>query len=122
MIAIDENKTVDELKAKMRYSRKNYSCSIDEITLYLAKKDGKWPESPDPDAIRFLRGELPESIKAVMTESNKMDPQRRTGEFEFPPGRYERIGVIVDYPEYIKCRYRDSLVWSDDRDTIITVR
>ncbi|KAG2766217.1 hypothetical protein PC129_g21189 [Phytophthora cactorum] len=101
VIAIDENETVDELKAKMRDSRKIYSCSIDEITLYLAKKASKWPESPDPDVIRFLRGELPESIKAFMTESNKMDPQRRMGEFEFLPGRYERIGVIVDYSEYI---------------------
>ncbi|KAG7380255.1 hypothetical protein PHYPSEUDO_007607 [Phytophthora pseudosyringae] len=115
LIPIDENKTVDELKAKMRDCRKNFSCSIDEMTLYVAKMDGRWLKFGDPTVQRLAYGELPGAIKAIMNESNKMDPHRRVREFNFPDQKqFERLCVVVDYPEYIKCRYRARLVLLDE--------
>ncbi|KAF1776485.1 Vacuolar protein sorting-associated protein 13, N-terminal domain [Phytophthora cactorum] len=100
LIGVDEDATVGELKTKLRDRRKDVSRPFGEITLYVGKKkDGKWMKSSE--VARVTLGKLSKSIKAVMSESNKMDSKCRARDYGSPRC------VIVNHSECIKCRFRE---------------
>ncbi|GMF11067.1 unnamed protein product [Phytophthora lilii] len=111
-IDIDDDSTVDDLKARLR-GGKISACYTNEMTLYLAKADGQWLRTDDPNAVELLKGRLPSAVKAIMNKNNMMDPQRKLRDYSIPSGRvngkyrYVELHLILDYPEYIKSRYRE---------------
>ncbi|KAG3253143.1 hypothetical protein PI124_g2296 [Phytophthora idaei] len=57
----------------MRDTREPYKYGVDEVTLYLAKRDGEWLRRDAYDVDLLVRGEFPDSMKALLNENNKMD-------------------------------------------------
>jgi hypothetical protein len=109
---IDGDKTVGELKAKLRDSRKHYMCMIDDMNLYLAKRDGKWLQWSHREVQRLLKGEVPGSVTALMPEDNKLAPECSLRDFGFTDlehRKLEEIAVLLEYPECITRRYRREL-------------
>ncbi|GMF32838.1 unnamed protein product [Phytophthora lilii] len=102
--------SIRDLTMELRDPIRPFKCPIDKITLYLAKQNGRWLRIDKRDVSLLMRGELPDSMRAVMNESNKLDPQCRVSCFPFRDARDPRwkdeIHVIMDPPEYIKRRYR----------------
>ncbi|KAG3119628.1 hypothetical protein PI125_g1835 [Phytophthora idaei] len=69
----NETTTIRDLIKKMRDTREPYKYGVDEVTLYLAKRDGEWLRRDAYDVDLLVRGEFPDSMKALLNENNKMD-------------------------------------------------
>ncbi|KAG3207460.1 hypothetical protein PC128_g29 [Phytophthora cactorum] len=53
----------------MRDTREPYEYGVDEVTLYLAKRDGEWLQRDAYDVDLLVRGEFPDSMKALLNEN-----------------------------------------------------
>jgi hypothetical protein len=108
-VAIEDNKTVGHLKARLREWEKGYSCHLDEMTLYLAKKNGRFLNWYGADVQRVLEGEIPDRVKPLLTEEKKLDPERLLSDFDFPEKESrprDKLGVLIVYPEAVTRRFR----------------
>jgi len=109
-IHIEEDKTIRDL-AKELQARNYPQCASRGCIFYLAKKDGRWLRSSDPE-FRVLmplttrsgktpRGEIPASMAGNFGDSNVLDPDARVGDFNFPDKenfRGEEYHVLLDIP------------------------
>ncbi|KAG3171649.1 hypothetical protein PI126_g1805 [Phytophthora idaei] len=79
----NETTTIRDLIKKMRDTREPYKYGVDEVTLYLAKRDGEWLRRDAYDVDLLVRGEFPDSMKALLNENNKMDFGSLACDFDF---------------------------------------
>ncbi|KAI9989610.1 hypothetical protein PInf_019895 [Phytophthora infestans] len=104
-----ETTTFRDLAKQMMESRETYLYGVDELTLYLAKRDGKWLRSDSYDVDLFVWGEFPDSIRALLTEENKVDLRDLACNFDFRRADcfpHDEIHMILDPPERVKRLYR----------------
>ncbi|EGZ21852.1 hypothetical protein PHYSODRAFT_299431 [Phytophthora sojae] len=73
-VDIEGDKTIEELKAKLRDPRKGFGCPIDEMNFYLAKRSGKWLQSGVSDFDQLARGE-PVPAQGVPTVFHCLSPK-----------------------------------------------
>ncbi|KAL3661852.1 hypothetical protein V7S43_013146 [Phytophthora oleae] len=66
-VDIDTNKTVDHMKDAIK-TKKMYQFPADELQLFLAKKDGAWLSSTDPDVISLRRGTIPKPVEELLDD------------------------------------------------------
>ncbi|KAG9404702.1 hypothetical protein AC1031_004910 [Aphanomyces cochlioides] len=102
VVDIDDQKQVGHLKDAIK-EKKMYDFPADQLTLYVAKKDGNWLKSEDPDVMVLENGEIPTTINDIMTKENKMLPGQfvSNSKFSFPDGgaaEEDDIHVLVKFP------------------------
>ncbi|KAF4133739.1 hypothetical protein GN958_ATG17076 [Phytophthora infestans] len=105
----NETTTFRDLAKQMLESRETYLYGVDELTLYLEKRDGKWLRSDSYDVDLFVWGEFPDSIRALLTEENKVDLRDLACNFDFRRADcfpHDEIHMILDPPERVKRLYR----------------
>ncbi|KAF4128093.1 hypothetical protein GN958_ATG17075 [Phytophthora infestans] len=102
----NETTTFRDLAKQMLESRETYLYGVDELTLYLAKRDLR---SDSYDVDLFVWGEFPDSIRALLTEENKVDLRDLACNFDFRRADcfpHDEIHMILDPPERVKRLYR----------------
>lgn len=82
-IDIEEDETIADFQKKMRKACCYWQYSADDLTFFLAKKNGKWLRRSDPDVRRLDRGKFPDTLMKLLEDSNAMNPQCRVSEFNF---------------------------------------
>lgn len=97
VVDIDDRKKVAHLKDMIREKM----LITHQLTLYVAKKDGKWITTNDPDVRMLKNGKGPIGINGIMKEENKMDPNFRISNpaFNFPDDDFageDEIHILVD--------------------------
>ncbi|KAG9404696.1 hypothetical protein AC1031_004904 [Aphanomyces cochlioides] len=102
VVDIDDQKQVGHLKDAIK-EKKMYDFPADQLTLYVAKKDGNWLKSEDPDVMVLENGEIPTTINDIMTKENKMFPGQfvSNSKFSFPDGgaaEEDDIHMLVKFP------------------------
>jgi hypothetical protein len=64
-VEIGEGKSVDALKKAIKKEKKLFDLyDADELTIYLAKKDGHWLRSEDDDVSQLRKGNVPMGVRA----------------------------------------------------------
>ncbi|KAF4040932.1 hypothetical protein GN244_ATG06975 [Phytophthora infestans] len=78
---IEDDKTVFDLQLTIkRLNRIKYPA--DELTFYLATRNGKWLQRWDPDVQQVLkRGPMSDTFMELLSDDKIMDPQRPLSDF-----------------------------------------
>ncbi|ETP31429.1 hypothetical protein F442_19704, partial [Phytophthora nicotianae P10297] len=94
-VDIDAVQLVGDLK-KMIAEDQKFDFAANKLQLYLAKKNGAWLSSKDPDVISMRSGVIPEQVKTLMNV--EVDPADDIGDvFEGAPTK-KTVHVLVVVP------------------------
>ncbi|OWZ21632.1 Crinkler (CRN) [Phytophthora megakarya] len=96
-IIIEEWKTVALLKKAIKDESEDITIPWKNLQLFLAKKDGAWMRSNDPDAINMRSGAIPERVEELLHE--EIDPTEEIGDLFGGVPTKKTIHVLVVVPE-----------------------
>ncbi|EGZ08709.1 hypothetical protein PHYSODRAFT_305625 [Phytophthora sojae] len=112
----DDEMTVREYLTDFIVRNRHWpNCTADDLTLFLAKWNGKWLHHQDLDYLEMRKCDIPDGIKETMNDANRMSPERRLKDFDFPgPDECGGIGalVLLQVPDHIVRQYRLNMIES----------
>jgi hypothetical protein len=98
-VEIDLNKSVGHLKEAINPGLSPFDAA--QIKLYLARRGDTWVKGRDDDMVAVARGEIPDTIMALMADEMKPFEELSADEYfgqDFTPGKGD-IHVLVDLPK-----------------------
>ncbi|KAL3670713.1 hypothetical protein V7S43_003901 [Phytophthora oleae] len=72
-VSCDRETTVRDLLGKV-IVHKDWDCSVDELNLYFARKNGQPLLESEPECFDLSQGKLSDGLRKIMSEANRIDP------------------------------------------------
>ncbi|KAG1704878.1 hypothetical protein DVH05_004907 [Phytophthora capsici] len=98
----DRDMTVRQLFEKMIVNKK-WDCSVDELNLYFARKNGRRLDEYEPEGLDLCQGKLSDRLRKIMSDENKIDPDTKIQTFYNTCDTY----LLLEAPPRIRRKYRD---------------
>ncbi|KAL3661850.1 hypothetical protein V7S43_013144 [Phytophthora oleae] len=67
-VHMDKDQSVAELKEAVKVEIEDITSPTRDLQLFLAKKDGAWLSSTDPDVISLRRGTIPKPVEELLDD------------------------------------------------------